>query len=293
VKNLRENKSIFITGASGFLGKNFLNFLSTKKKYKNIYCLSRAKKKNFKNIKWIKGYLEDNFDKYLKNTNLFFHFASSLNEKSQNLNNYIKFDFYSSFQALNNARVNGVKNFFIAGSAFEYGFSDKKIDNSYKILSPINDYSMTKILFFMLVFWWSKKYKLNVTYGRIFQMYGRYEKKNRLYPYIVNMAKKNSKIHLNNPFSKRNFVAVEEVCEKIYDSVNKKTGFKIINICSGSENNLSNFDFANKIWKKNSITKPRIFFNSNKNIRKNKQNIFGDFFEKNYSFKDFLIKIKL
>ena len=107
------------------------------------------------------------------------------------------------------------------------------------------------------------------------------------------MAKKNSKIHLNNPFSKRSFVEVDEVCEKIYNSVNKKPGFKIINICSGSENNLSNFDFANKIWKKNSIKKPKIFFNSNKNIRKNKQNIFGDFFEKNYSFKDFLIKIKL
>ena len=65
MKNLRENNSIFITGASGFLGKNFLNFLSKKKKFKNIYCLSRVKKKNFKNIKWIKGYLEDNFDKYL------------------------------------------------------------------------------------------------------------------------------------------------------------------------------------------------------------------------------------
>lgn len=293
MKNLRENNSIFITGASGFLGKNFLNYLSTKKKYKNIYCLSRAKKKNFKNIKWIKGYLEDNFDKYLRNTNLFFHFASSLNEKSQNLNNYVKFDFYSSFQALDNARLNGVKNFFIAGSAFEYGFSDKKIDNSYKILSPINDYSMTKILFFMLVFWWSKKYKLKVTYGRIFQMYGRYEKKNRLYPYIVNMAKKNLKVHLNNPFSKRSFVKVEEVCEKIYDSINEKPGFKIVNICSSSKNNLSNFDFANKIWRKNSIKKPRIFLNSNKNMKKNKQNIFGDFFEKNYSFKDFLVKIKL
>ena len=48
---------LFITGASGFLGKNFIN-LALRKKIK-IYALSR-KKKYSKKLIWLKGDLKKN-----------------------------------------------------------------------------------------------------------------------------------------------------------------------------------------------------------------------------------------
>ena len=54
MKNLRENNSIFITGASGFLGKNFLNFLSKKKNSKIFIAYLESKKKILKILNGLK-----------------------------------------------------------------------------------------------------------------------------------------------------------------------------------------------------------------------------------------------
>ena len=58
---------IFLTGATGFLGKNFLN-LALKNDYK-VFALTKKIKnlKKHKNLIWLKGSLEDNWFEELKN----------------------------------------------------------------------------------------------------------------------------------------------------------------------------------------------------------------------------------
>ena len=49
-----SNKNYFITGGSGFLGKNFIDILKKKNlNKKKIFALSRRRRKNLKNLFWI------------------------------------------------------------------------------------------------------------------------------------------------------------------------------------------------------------------------------------------------
>ena len=47
-KNFFKNKSILITGGTGTLGRNFVNFINNKISFKKIIIFSRDEQKHFK-----------------------------------------------------------------------------------------------------------------------------------------------------------------------------------------------------------------------------------------------------
>ena len=66
---------IFLTGGSGFIGKDFLKLALSKGHF--IYAISRKKKiKNEKNLKWLKGELDDDWSKYFKKADVLVHLAA-------------------------------------------------------------------------------------------------------------------------------------------------------------------------------------------------------------------------
>ena len=66
--------NIFLTGASGFVGSEFLKYVKNKKVF--IYSLGIPKIKN-KNIIVCRGRLNDNFNKKLSKCNYLLHLASA------------------------------------------------------------------------------------------------------------------------------------------------------------------------------------------------------------------------
>ena len=68
-------KKIFISGASGYIGRNISRYLS-KKNYK-IFCLTTKKRYKLKNSKWIEGKLNGNYEEYLKKSDLLIHCAAA------------------------------------------------------------------------------------------------------------------------------------------------------------------------------------------------------------------------
>lgn len=279
------NKNYFITGGSGFLGKNFIEILKEKKlNNKKIYILSRKTNKNSKNLIWIKGDLKKNCIKYFKKTDTIFHFMTTLNSKSS-LEKFLNLDFIETFNFFEKARKCGVKNFFFIGSSFEIGLNKKS--KNLLSLNPINDYAFTKTLNLILLKWWSKKYNLNVNYGRIFQMYGKYESTERLYPYVLSQARRNKSVILKRPKDKRDFIHVTDVCETIFKNTKKFDNFRIINICKGKSQSIENF--SKMIWKNYNESKIKLKYWSK--VHKPLKHIYGD--KKEKKIKNFKIELKI
>ena len=59
---------IFLTGGSGFIGRKFINEALEVGHF--IYAVSRKNKKNKKNLVWLKGDLDKDWNKYLKKSDV-------------------------------------------------------------------------------------------------------------------------------------------------------------------------------------------------------------------------------
>ena len=78
---------IFLTGGSGFIGKNFLKLALSKV---TLFMLYPEKNKKRKNLKWLKGELDDDWSKYFKKADVLVHLAAIGLKKCQ-MDSLIKF----------------------------------------------------------------------------------------------------------------------------------------------------------------------------------------------------------
>ena len=51
---------IFLTGGTGFIGKKFISLASEEGFY--IFAISRKKQKKIKNVKWLKGKIDNDWE---------------------------------------------------------------------------------------------------------------------------------------------------------------------------------------------------------------------------------------
>ena len=265
----KVKKYLFVTGGSGFLGKNFIR-KAVNKNYK-IFALSRKKRKNTKNIFWIKGEINDNFKKYLKKSDIMIHFAASgVNQNFLNTNTALKENVLKPYQFLNNCCNYGPKKWIIIGSASEYG----KTAQTKKILSvntrelPESNYEISKLMFSKLAMELSRRNKIKCRVLRIFNVYGQGENKKRLLPSIDRALtlKKNFTVFSSNLV--KDFMEINKVIDVIIDTLNfKKNSRKfpqIWHVASGKPKTVRNFVLSN--FNKKFIKK--IIFTNNHSIMK-------------------------
>lgn len=251
LKNTHLKKKVFVTGGTGFIGSSIVANLK-EKNYK-IIVLTRKKKlkdKSFSNVNFVIGSLQNFRSNYLKNCDYLLHFA---NHDTTNFNrdfvNAYQSDVVDSINLIKLAIKNGIKNFLIAGSCFEYGNLKKKNIDIDSNLLPMGYYAITKAALFLQIKNLIKKEKnIKVTYLRYFQVYGKNENKNRLFPQLIKNAKKNKNFKINNGQLVRDFIEVNEAVDKSLDFFFKnKKKLLIKNIGTGQGLKLSSF--ARKIWR--------------------------------------------
>lgn len=263
---------IFLTGGTGFIGKKFLTLAS--KKGFCVFAISRKKIKNkTKNVVWLKGEIDDNWNKYLSKADVVVHLASSgvSNDRRLNYNSIFNFNVLKSLNLILNAIKNDCRKFVIASTSSEY--SNNGDANNYKL--EINSkrksssvYALSKIIFSNILLIISKKTQCNFRIMRIFPTYGKGENKNRLYPTLEYHAKKNKDLHIRNPYEFRNFTKVDYVVKVLLDACEfkkKEKKFEIFHV--SSLKTLSVKEFAKKIWKKYK-SKGKLSFNESSKIFK-------------------------
>ena len=224
--------NILLTGATGFIGNKVLETLS-KKKIK-IYATYTTQKPRFlinKNIKWIKFdiYKLNSLKIKLQYVDLVIHlswpYLPNYNTKKHlnpNLNAQKKF-----IKKLINS---GVKNFFIAGTCYEYGKKNGRLLEGTK-KNPNNPYALSKDLLRKYLHRLNKKKLINIVWGRIFYIYGFNSRRDTLYN-LVTKSKRIKNISVASNFY-RDYLNIDVLAKIIVILSLQKKNFGEVNLCSG------------------------------------------------------------
>jgi nucleoside-diphosphate-sugar epimerase len=211
-------QKILITGSTGFIGTNVINFLLKKNIY--IYDILRNKNKKNKKIKELK-----------KNKNYLPIFYKTFNELEKKLKKK-KIDivincatYYTSQNSIKNIEnliktnvifcsiileilKNKITKFINFGSMMEYSKGN--------YFSPRNFYAITKYFFQKIEEFYKLKYKNIKFYDlKLYETYGDRDSRNKLIPTIIKNYKKNKKIKIASKNLKMNFVHIESLMKII------------------------------------------------------------------------------
>ena len=235
---------IFLTGGSGFIGKNYME-LALKKKHK-LYVITRKSRKNKKNLIWLKGNIKQNW-KELKKCDVLVHLAATgVSNQNLSLQKCFNYNVREPLILLLNSLKLGCRNWLIVGTSSEFGESlrkKKKLSiNSKRI--PNNNYGLSKYIFSEIVFCLTKKFNINCRYARIFPVYGEDDKENKLYNSLKISMKSKKKFLVKKPDEIRDYLCVKTVAKKLLEMTNFKSysgGLEKWHIANGKPQKISQF----------------------------------------------------
>lgn len=216
------SKNILITGSNGFIAKNIIEVLG--RKY-NFLPISRNSKFRILNLKSLLK---------INEIDTVIHCAAKtfVPESFSNQYGFFRFNVIST---LNIAELCIKKNVnkIIYLNAYPYGNPIKLPVDENHPLQPHSPYNSSKLISEDLLF----KYltdKTNVVSLRVFNVYGHYQSNNFLMPTIINQAKQNSKIILNDLRPKRDFLYIKDLVDLLDKIIIKKPVTGIYNVGYGS-----------------------------------------------------------
>ena len=248
--NSLKTKNILLTGGTGFVGRQVLKRLLNEKvnirtivRKKSIKKLPASKKivpiltKNLfkENIEWWRN--------HLSGINIIIHLAWNVDPReyrSSQANIECLLGSLNIITAIIKTKVN---RFISVGTCLEYAKSNQPLSTQ----SPLKAsclYSFCKISLFYISLKILTLYHKEFAWCRLFHLYGKGEKLQRLTPQIKYFARRKKNFFLKNKFSKFDFMDVEDAADKIVKiSLGQQTG--VFNICSGKASSV--YKYAKKV----------------------------------------------
>lgn len=106
-------------------------------------------------------------------------------------------------------KFNG-KKIVVAGTCAEYDWNYGLCTELLTPLKPFSFYGVCKKSLYDILVKFSDEYELDYSWARIFFVYGPFENKNKLIPYIINSLLDNKKAYCANPYQVRDFIHIED-----------------------------------------------------------------------------------
>lgn len=234
---------IYITGSTGFIGKNLTEEL-IKKKY-NLVKISRRKEKIKKkeNIKLINLdlYSEDynkNINNFLKKikfkkNDILIHLAwKSLNDFSND--DHLNKIFFKDIFFLKKVIDHGLNRVIVSGTCLEYGLREGKLKETHKV-NPIVSYAISKNLVRKFLQSYVKIKNFNYQWLRIFYIKDPDKIKNNLFYQLNDSIRNKAKsFNMSHGNQLRDFINLSEISRLIIQCIKKPKVRGIINCCSGN-----------------------------------------------------------
>ncbi len=209
---------VFITGSSGFIGRNLVNRLQLSGH--TLYLHKRD---------------DSLWDIHRINPDIIYHIAGEVRDESKMFNSNLEL----THRLLEITKDIDYKAFIHIGSSSEYGRKQspfKETDN----LVPTNIYEATKAGATLLCQAYGKEFDKPIVTVRVFSIYGDYEPEYRLIPTVYTSMKENKKINIVNS-AVHDFTYIDDLIDFLEilpeksdiisgDIINFGTGFQTSNI---------------------------------------------------------------
>ena len=254
---------ILITGAAGFIGYNFCDYLLKKTKYKiygvdnfdNYYNVQIKKDrlkilKKYKNFKFKKLDIRNNLAlEFIFKKNKFdfvFNLAAQAGVRYsiKNPRKYVDSNITGFFNIIENSKKYNIKRLFYASSSSVYGENKNFPLNESEIINPKNIYGLSKKINEEISYIYNKYYKLNVTGLRFFTVYGEWGRPDMMMMKFIDCHFKKKTFELYN-YGKhfRDFTYISDVTKILLEMIKKNKKLKsndVLNICSNKPISLKN-----------------------------------------------------
>ncbi|WP_100627192.1 NAD-dependent epimerase/dehydratase family protein [Algoriphagus formosus] len=214
---------IFVTGATGFIGSNFLK--KSIFEGHEVIGLKRSPDSNIR-IKlekepiWLVKSLDKVTREDLLGADVVVHLAAhSMSPPYDTLENCMYWNVLAPLKLFNQAIEAGVKRFVVAGSCFEYGKSgeDYEFIPVNAPLKPTLTYAASKAAASIAFYQLAIEKKLELSIHRIFHVYGPGEADYRLWPSLKRAAENGEDFPMTLGEQVRDFIHVDEVVNQLLD----------------------------------------------------------------------------
>ena len=227
---------ILLSGGSGFIGKNLLNFLSQNNE--NIMVIGRNLNSitinKLNKLKLDLNNPDASYDEIIKyNPDVFVHLAwEGIPDYSEEICRKNYFNTVKLIRMLVNST--SCSKIISTGSCWEY--NDGKIIGKCKeseTINPSKAFSIYKNKVFQEVSKITKDKQITFNWLRLFYVYGPGQKENSIIPMLVNTFKNNKPINIKYPSNKNDFIYVGDVIRIIGEFISKDCLSGIYNVGTG------------------------------------------------------------
>ena len=253
---------ILITGAGGFIGYNFCNYLLQNSKYKifgidnlnDYYDVNLKKKrlrllKKYHNFKFKKVDINNNsaLDLLFKENKFDFVFnlaaQAGVRYSIEQPRKYINSNIVGFFNIVDNSKKYKIKRLFYASSSSVYGENKNFPLKETEHIFPKNIYGLSKKINEEIGYIYNKYYGLRMTGLRFFTVYGEWGRPDMMMLKFIDCYYKKKTFKLHN-FGKhtRDFTYIGDVVSIMYKLLKNQKKLKkndVLNICSNNPINLS------------------------------------------------------
>ena len=261
---------VLLIGHSGFIGQNLLKYLLKKRidlfitKHNNIKLIGKKK------INIIDLNSRLNQKKLLTNFDLVIHAAWSSLE-NYNSTNHIKKILPENIKFLKKLIYLGAKNLVVLGTCFELGDCLGEVKET-QIMKPNTQYGKAKKKLYDKLISLQKKNNFNLTWMRIFYIYGSNQRNKSIFSQLKNFntIQSGKVFALTEGKQLRDYMHVSTLAKKIIDVSLLNKNFGIVNVCSGNPISVKNLVLK---WKSKFKWKIKFKFGG-KNLKKYEPNSF-------------------
>lgn len=250
------NKTVIVTGASGFIGQHLIPIL-IKNKYK-VIAISRSLEKIkkfewFKNVDYIKYDLKNKLEGIEVSSDMsLIHLAWS-NIKKYNSLDHFEYSLPQSYKLIKFLVNLGVSQVLVTGTCYEYGLQSGPLSSRSNLI-PNTSYGLAKNTLRQNLEFLAKEMPYILQWARLFYMYGKGQNSDSLLSQLDRAINNNETVfNMSGGEQLRDYLPVELVAQYLFDLFEKNTA-GIYNICSGKPISVRNL-VEKRIKEKNSKIK--------------------------------------